>query len=80
MKYILGIDGGGTKTRAQLSDETGKVLADICAGPSNHQLVGADNVKSVLTSLVTEICSELKIKRTDIDFCYLGLSGADLPP
>jgi len=79
LKYILGIDGGGTKTRAQLSDETGQILADSTAGPSNHHMIGPDSVKFVINSLIKDICAQHEIAKSDIDFCYLGLSGADLP-
>lgn len=36
-KRYLGIDGGGTKTKVVLCDETGKVLQSYLSGASNHQ-------------------------------------------
>lgn len=42
MKYFLGIDGGGTRTTAWLSDDKGRVLARAAAGPSNPLKVGFD--------------------------------------
>lgn len=42
MSYVLGIDGGGTRTTAWLADERGKVFARAVAGPSNPLKVGFD--------------------------------------
>jgi N-acetylglucosamine kinase len=40
MRFVLGIDGGGTKTDCVLMDEAGAVLARSQAGPSNPLRVG----------------------------------------
>ncbi len=33
--YLLGIDGGGTRCRARLTDRQGKLLAEVVGGPAN---------------------------------------------
>ncbi|MGB7281297.1 MAG: BadF/BadG/BcrA/BcrD ATPase family protein [Candidatus Acidiferrum sp.] len=40
MRFVLGFDGGGTKTDCVLMDESGKILARTQAGPSNPLRVG----------------------------------------
>src|SRR5580704_19505590 len=40
MRFVLGLDGGGTKTDCVLMDETGAILARSQAGPSNPLRVG----------------------------------------
>ena len=40
MRFVLGFDGGGTKTDCVLMDEAGAVLARSMAGPSNPLRVG----------------------------------------
>lgn len=40
MGFILGIDGGGTRTAAWLADDEGKLLARAESGPSNPHKVG----------------------------------------
>ena len=42
MPFYLGIDGGGTQTRAVLVNERGEVLGRGVAGPSNYHSVGLD--------------------------------------
>jgi N-acetylglucosamine kinase-like BadF-type ATPase len=40
MRFVLGFDGGGTKTDCVLMDEAGAILARSTAGPSNPLRVG----------------------------------------
>ncbi|MEO6907340.1 MAG: BadF/BadG/BcrA/BcrD ATPase family protein [Abditibacteriaceae bacterium] len=42
MQYFLGIDGGGTKTRAVLVNDTLQVVGTGISGASNHHAVSAD--------------------------------------
>ena len=40
MRFVLGVDGGGTKTDCVLLDESGKMVSRAQAGPSNPLRVG----------------------------------------
>jgi BadF/BadG/BcrA/BcrD ATPase family len=40
MNYVIGIDGGGTKTLVLLADMYGHVIARGVGGPSNYNAVG----------------------------------------
>lgn len=37
MKYVLGVDGGGTKTHAVLFDGDGNLVDMVEWGPTNHE-------------------------------------------
>jgi len=78
MRYVAAIDGGGTKTRCIIGDDTGNILADCLAGPSNHQTVGAEQVELVLTELFQRSLKESGLTEDQIEFVCLGLAGADL--
>lgn len=53
MKYILGVDGGGTHTRALLADETGTICGRGSGGPANYHSVGiAQAVRSIRDAAV----------------------------
>ncbi|KDM90405.1 N-acetylglucosamine kinase [Photobacterium galatheae] len=53
MRYLVGIDGGGTSCRARLCDTQGKVLAEAKTGSANI-LLGADvAMKSILDAIAT---------------------------
>ena len=48
MRYVLGIDAGGTKTRAVLADETGQVVGTALGGGANLKTHGELEVEKVL--------------------------------
>jgi len=41
-KYVIGVDGGGTKTEAALADLKGKILKSTKTGPSNLRNIGIE--------------------------------------
>lgn len=79
MQYVIGFDGGGSKTRAILANQQGKILADESAGPSNHQIVGLGEAKKVIHNLYKTLLNKTAINAQDINYIHLGLAGADLP-
>ncbi|MBU5227341.1 acyl-CoA reductase [Clostridium senegalense] len=65
--YFLGIDGGGSKTKAVLCDEYGKIKYTMYKGSLNYYQIGKDGIKTVLHQLVEEIlCNINDIKKDDI--------------
>jgi N-acetylglucosamine kinase-like BadF-type ATPase len=71
MAYVLGIDGGGSKTVCVLMDETGKVLSRGEAGASNYQSIG---IKAARESIESAIYAAVKDSVTVKAIC-LGLAG-----
>ena len=56
MKYYLGIDGGGTRTTAAVSDESGKLILKKAGKTINFYSVGMETARNNLDSLIKEIC------------------------
>ena len=73
MNYILGVDGGGTKTLALLADLNGHVIARGGSGPSNYNVVGFETACAALESA---IAMAQKDYPGDIAALCLGLAGA----
>lgn len=73
MNYILGVDGGGTKTLALLGDLAGHVLARGVSGPSNYNAVGFEAACSALESAIHNACQDFPGM---ISALCLGLAGA----
>ena len=73
MNYILGVDGGGTKTLALLGDSDGNVLARGVSGASNYNAVGFDAACSALESAIHMARKEYP---GEIAALCLGLAGA----
>ena len=76
LRYVLGIDAGGTKTRALLADETGRVVAEALGGGANLATHGELQVEKVLHSLVEKLEREGGGRAGAV---ALGIAGADRP-
>jgi N-acetylglucosamine kinase-like BadF-type ATPase len=74
MRYVIGIDAGGTKTVGLLADETGRVLAEERGGGANLQTHGELEVEKVFDDLM----ESLRQGRT-ISPVGLGIAGVDRP-
>jgi N-acetylglucosamine kinase-like BadF-type ATPase len=61
MNFFLGIDGGGTRTTAWLSDEKGRVLARAVAGPSNPLKVGIKSTQRELLRATRDVLRQGRV-------------------
>ncbi len=75
MKYYLGIDGGGTRTTAAVSDENGKLILKKEGKTINFYSVGMETAKNNLDSLIGEICNELDCN--SFEGVFIGCSALD---
>ncbi len=55
MKYVIGIDGGGTKTTAVLADEKGNQVKMVRGGASSPRNVGVEACARTLTEVVERL-------------------------
>ncbi len=78
MAFYLGIDGGGTKTRCALGDET-RILATAIAGGSNVIRVGEAQARESLHASLLEACATAKIGPDRIHSICIGAAGAARP-
>ncbi len=67
---ILGIDAGGTKTRAIVIDENGDILYDGKGGAGNPLVVGVEGVYEAISNALG------KFKEKRFEVAILGLGGA----
>lgn len=80
MRYFLGMDGGGTRTTAWLSDEGGRVLARAVAGPSNPLKVGFALAQREIVRGARLAIQKAHLKSAILDAVCVGLAGVDRPP
>ncbi len=76
MTFVIGIDGGGSKTRGVLFGQDGEIYKDITVGPSNYHVIGIEKVKKTLSDLLESLC--LSVSVCDVEHIYFGLAGADI--
>ena len=75
MEYLIGIDGGGTKTKCVLADSNKKILHECSGGPSNFLILGTETVSETLFKLIEECKEKLQISYSEISV-VLGTTGA----
>ena len=73
--YIIGIDGGGTKTIGILATETGQRLAEVEAGPANYHVVGEAETRAVLENIVAKLYEKAGVPSGSSVRCCLGMAG-----
>jgi N-acetylglucosamine kinase-like BadF-type ATPase len=78
-KYVIGIDGGGTKTLGVLADEQGNVLAQHEVGSTNHHSNPAELVKANLRELIETLLSKAGVKADHVVCVCSGMAGVDRP-
>lgn len=76
MKYYIGIDGGGTKTKCILTDENLNTLFENIGGPSNFLVIGAEKVSETILDHISKCCISQNITSDLITAIVLGTTGA----
>ncbi len=74
-RYAIGIDGGGTQTRAVLADETGRALGSGTSGSGNYHNIGAEAVKDNLEECLRQAWDEAGVTRRPADAAFLSLGS-----
>lgn len=74
MRYVLGIDAGGTKTVGLLADETGRIVGEARGTGANLQTHGELEVEKVFDGILEALGSREKIAAV-----CLGIAGVDRP-
>lgn len=76
MKYIIGIDGGGTKTECAVADLSGKVLHRIFGKSSNFLTIGVNAAVENLFELIEGILFKIEADFGDVEMLLVGTAGA----
>ena len=79
MRYILGFDGGGTKTECVLMNSADQVLARTYAGPSNPSRIGVDSAARSVEESANLALRDTGLQRSVIAAVGAGLAGTGKP-
>ena len=72
---VLGVDGGGSKTRAVVADAEGAVLGKGLAGPSNPLRVGVAVAAHAVREAADRACAAAGVRRIELIAAEVGLAG-----
>jgi N-acetylglucosamine kinase-like BadF-type ATPase len=78
-RYVLGVDGGNSKTLALVADTNGTVVGLGQAGCANHQATSIEAAMGEIATSVDAALAAAGLNRGDIHAAYFSLAGADLP-
>ncbi len=78
MRYVLGFDGGGTKTDCVLMDESGAILARARSGPSNPSRVPLDFAYAALVEAMDKALESGGKSAMDVASVCGAIAGAGL--
>ena len=76
---LLGIDGGGTTTKAWLAEPGCHVLGRGKAGPSNAKAIGPEAARRALDTAIFGAFHAAGLTFSPVDVICLGLAGFDRP-
>jgi glucosamine kinase len=75
--YLMGIDGGATKTLAAVLDLETRALHLAHGGPSNEDAVGAKSAVETLLGVAEQAIEHAGIARDDLCAAVLAVAGTD---
>jgi len=75
VEYVLGFDGGGTKTECVLMDSAGGIVGRGIAGPSNPTRVGVEAARGEIEKAAELALREAGVERRAVVALGAGLAG-----
>jgi len=79
VRYVLGVDGGNSKTLAVVVDERGSVLGLGRSGNSNHQGIGLEAAMREVRRAAEAALQNASIASSSLSAAFCAIAGADLP-
>jgi N-acetylglucosamine kinase-like BadF-type ATPase len=75
--YVLGLDGGGSKTTIQIADTDGKVLIQNKSGSCNYKSVGREIAENNINEVILDSLEKIGIPDIIFKSACFGLAGND---
>lgn len=74
-KYVIGVDGGGTKTLAALADLEGEILKVTKSGPASPRNIGIKKTAENVAKAISRVLKE--VKKGKILSTFIGLPSLE---
>ena len=79
MRYVLGIDQGGSKTSAVLADESGRILGTGAGPGACHSVQGMDRAMDAVMLAAEQACAAAGVAPREAGYIFGGMTGVDWP-
>ena len=77
MKYVIGVDGGMTKSLLKSKDMDGRTLAEKSGGSFNRSIVGVKKAGRIVSELIEALLMDFDGKKEDCQCVVVGAAGID---
>lgn len=77
MRYVIGVDGGGTKTNVVVFGESVGVIGAAHSGPANQRSVGMDAASANIAQAINSALQTASVSLTQIAAITMCLAGFD---
>lgn len=77
MDYVLGVDGGASKTLIRVADTNGKKIIEIISGPTNYRDIGIESSITNINVGILKAIDKINLKRGTFKSTCFGLAGLD---
>lgn len=77
--YVIGIDGGGSKTAVILAGRDGSLVGRGEGGPSNYHVVGKERAFAALDESISAAWAQAGLQEQPLAAVVLGMAGVDRP-
>ncbi|WP_026908836.1 N-acetylglucosamine kinase [Paucisalibacillus globulus] len=78
MNYVIGIDGGGTKTQVVLADLTGTILMNTVYGSTNPNAVSKEELKRIFHHIFQDVEKKVPNSLNEMVSVFAGIAGAGI--
>ncbi|MEM9161221.1 MAG: BadF/BadG/BcrA/BcrD ATPase family protein [Verrucomicrobiota bacterium] len=75
MSHYIGIDGGGTSTKAALANSKGEIIAESQAPPSNPHNVGYTKAAAAIYNSCQDLLDQTNLSSSSITTIAAGIAG-----
>ena len=79
MRFVLGFDGGGTKTECVLMNESRRILARSRSGPSNPSRIGLEAAFRALQEAAEQALTASGVPAAEVAAIHGGIAGMGVP-
>jgi len=77
MKYILGVDAGGTKTTVAIANENGKILGIASAGPASISVNSDKEIEQNFRDALCQAMKKAKLENVSFATACVGVAGVN---
>ena len=79
MSYVIGVDGGATKTEAVVANRDGHPLGAGRSGCGNWEIVGEASAAATIYEAIHQALERAKVRLSEVRHAHMGLAGLDWP-